>query len=441
VAVEIVMPAMEMAQAVATFVEWLKTEGEAVRKGEPLMLIETDKVSVEIEAPASGILANLTARAGDEVPVGQVIGLVLEPDAMQLKESKAATGGSDPGQNRRLSAATPLARRIAAEHALDPGTIPDVTGRVQKADMLAYLQPESSTATVTHSSKLKPASPKARSLAAEHDLALEGIAGSGEGGAILVADVERTVEQHAQERLSAQAPLLPELPAYRTIPLSGARRLIADRTQASYQSAPHIALTLSVDMSEARRLVEHLSPTIQAEIGHALTMTAVIAKFVGSSLTKHRRLNAHVLDGEIHEFDSVLLGVAVAIADGLVVPVIRQIEAKGLAAIQSELNDLTDRARNRSLKLSEIKGSTFTISNLGMYGVEQFTAILNAPEAGILSIGKIQDTPVGREGQIVLRPIMQVTLNADHRAVDGALAAAFLQTLQQTLENPYTLLG
>lgn len=439
-AVEIVMPALEMAQETGTLVRWLKAEGELVRQGEPLMEIETDKVTVTIESPAAGRLANVGAQAGDEIPIGQVIAVLLAEGESAPPPVKPASGTAvSRVSERQPVAATPIARRLAADHDLDLGQIPSAAGRITKEDVVAYLQRHAPPSAGPGAPRLRPASPKARRLAAEHGLALADLVGSGPEGAVQVADVRAALAHRADVLPTAEVPPSPP-DEYDIVPIQGKRKLIAERLQASSQTAPHIALTLSIDMTEVLRLMERLRASIAAQTGQTLTITAVLAKLVGATLRRHPRLNAHVVEEEIRRFTSVHLGIAVALDDGLIVAVIRHIERKGLAAIQAELHDLTARARTGGLKPDEVKGSTFTVSNLGMFGIEQFTAILNPPEVGILAVGVIQETPVGVGGQIVLRPMMQLTLNADHRAVDGAVAAAFLKELKEAMENPYLLL-
>jgi pyruvate dehydrogenase E2 component (dihydrolipoamide acetyltransferase) len=221
--------------------------------------------------------------------------------------------------------------------------------------------------------------------------------------------------------------------------MKGIRKVIAERLQHSAQTAPHIALTLSVDMTEIKRLMANLAGPVRQETGLELTLTAILARVTALALIRHPRLNAHLVDQEIREFKEVALGIAVALEDGLIVPVIRNAQARGLAALQAELSDLAQRGRAGKLGLDQIKGSTFTISNLGMYGVEQFTAILNPPEVGILAVGAITPGPAELEGQLVMRPLMRLTLMVDHRAVDGAVGAQFLATVKTILENPYRL--
>lgn len=433
--IEIVMPAMEMAQDNATLVAWLKQEGEYVNKGEALFTIETDKVNVDVEAPGAGYLANVRARAGDKVPVGQVIA--------ELVPELASAKSTPPTATQQTIAITPLAERLARELGVEPSTIKPNGGRIEKADVMAYVDAQRAQAEqLTLKARLAPATPKARRLAREHQLDVAGIQFSGAYGAVRVRDVARAIETARATAPRQAAAIATPAPGdeYRVVPVAGIRKTIANRLQASYQTAPHIALTLSADMTEMQRLMEQLNPTVLEQSGHALTLTTVLAKLVSSVLLRHPRVNAHLVGKEIREYNVVHLGIAVALADGLIVPVVRNVNQKGLAAIQAEVTDLATRARSGELKPGEVRGSTFTLSNLGMFEIEQFTAILNAPEVGILSIGSITDTAVKVDGQIVLRPRMQFTLNADHRAVDGAVAARFLQSLKQVIECPYRVL-
>ncbi len=399
-AVEIVMPAVEMAQDSGILVRWLKAEGEFVKQGEPVMEIETDKTVFEFEAPGSGTLANVSAKEGDEIPVGQVV-------AVLLAEGESAPSGA--------AAAAPSAAAPVAENSAS-------------TDGAAQAQPQAAQPGV---GKLPLASPKARRLAKEAGISLAGVRGSGPDGAVLAADV-------AQQAGAAAAPSVAE-DGYEVIPLKGKRRIIAQRMQQSAQAAPHISLSLSVDVGELKRLVERLSSQVESETGAPLKMTPVLAKVTAAALEKHPRLNAHFVDEEIHQYSAIHLGIAVALDDGLIVPVIRDVGGKKLTDVHVEMQDLLSRARSGRLRSEEIKGGTFTISNLGMFGVEQFTSIVNPPEIGILSVGAIADRAVKAKDEIELRPMMQVTVNVDHRAVDGAVAADFLKTLKSLFENPYLL--
>jgi len=430
--IEVIMPKMEMAQDTGTVVRWLKAEGDSVQKGEPLLEVETDKVTVEVEAPGSGILSGVTAQAGAEVPVGQVIARLLAPEAAAPAETEPpveAASGPTP-------AVTPVAQRMAAAHQLDLGRIAPAGRRVTKADVSAHLarQPDE------RKPRLRPASPLARRLAHEEGLDLAGINGSGPEGAVVAADIRAALAAAAKAETMVEKPEAAPVEGYRVIPLRSMRKVIAGRLQQSYQNAPHISLTLPVDMTEMERLMAHLAEPVRQETGKELTLTAILAQAVALALTRHPRLNSHLVGEEIREFEQVHLGIAVALEDGLVVPVIRSAQSKRLAALQIELSDLAGRARANKLALPELKGSTFTLSNLGMYGIEQFTAIINPPEVGILAVGAIMPGPKEVGGQLVMRPLLRLTLMVDHRVIDGAVGAQFLATLKGLLENPYRLI-
>jgi pyruvate dehydrogenase E2 component (dihydrolipoamide acetyltransferase) len=399
---EIVMPALEMSQEFGKMVRWLKAEGEHVQKGEPLMEIETDKTVVEIEAPSSGILSAISAQPGDEVPVGRVIALVLTES-----ESRAVPPPTTPISH------PPVARN-------DGGGPTNSPKRQTETEAGNRPAPRGIVA-----------SPKARRLAVEHGIDLHHVRGSGPDGTVSVADVEAL--------LPAPLPVSEPKPEYVVVPLEGMRRTIADRMQRSHQQAPTIALTTSIDMSRVQELIRASRPAGGAETGPSLTVTAVLLKAVALCLVQHPRINSHLIEGKIYEYRVAHLGLAVALEDGLIVPVIRHVETKTAAALQLESADLVSRARNRRLRLEESKGATFTVSNLGMFGVEQFSAIVNPPEVGILAVGAMKETPVGIDGKVALRPMMLVTLNVDHRVVDGAVAARFISGLKDKLENPSCL--
>ena len=503
----VVMPALEMAQETGTLLRWLKQEGEPVQRGEPLMEIETDKVTLEIEAGGSGVLAQVSAAPGDVVPVGQVIALLLAegeaaegvapassapltPDPVPPvgtgdfpgfggspapgKGASDDMGGSEdpatqPGRRSRGAqgqlAASPLARRLAAEHGVDLRHVRAASGRITKNDVEAWLErrpeevtpapmplsgptpggsPSGREALGRDVNIAIPASPLARRMAAERGLDLADLEGSGPEGAVLAADVSAAVREaeaaSAAETIVAAAEPTVAHDLRRVVPLTGMRGAIAARTQASAQAAPHISLTLGADMRAALLLQQQLSSAVETASGHKLTLTAVLARVVAETLGSHPRLNAQLLDDGIHELRAVNLGVAVALDDGLLVPVIRDCGGLGLAELQARLQELAQRARARQLTSSEMGGGTFTLSNLGMYGIEHFTAIINPPEVAILSVGAVQECVVADAGQVAVRPMLQLTINVDHRAVDGAVAAAFLRDVKRTLEDPWSLL-
>jgi len=404
-ATEVIMPKVDMVMDEGTFVEWLKGEGDTVEKGEPLFVILTDKANIELEAPASGILAGLRARPDDVIPVSEVIAYILEPgEALPTAETRPTA-----------PAEVPIAAEPRVAEAPRPGE-----GKVR-------------------------ATPVARRLAAELGIDLSQVAGRGPQGRIHKADVlafagplrEVTAPPLAAPVLHA---VLPEARRGEVVPLAGPRRIIAERMAHSASTAPHIALSLRVDMSEAARLRDRLLEPLQQKTGYRLSFTTILARAVAAVLPQHPYLNSSLHGEEIILWEDVHLGVATSVEEVLIVPVIREAQRKSLEQILVALGDLTERARARRLTPAEMTGSTFTLSNLGMFGVESFTAIINPPEAAILAVGKIVDTPVSVEGEIVLRPLLQLTLSADHRLVDGVAAARFLADLKTTLENPYLLI-
>ena len=408
-AAEIVMPALEMAQETGTLVRWLKEEGEWVSRGEPLMEIETEKALMEIEAADSGILSNIIAHPGDEVPVGQVIALLLTEQEQVTTPSHLPGSTQVPGEDQKQ----PLSQATVTQPVRREGG-------------------QSSSVHSRAASKLTPTSPKARRLARERGIDLSAISGSGPRGSKSADDVLREATEVPRSSGASSA-------EYEVVRITGMRKTIAERLQRSHRAAPHISLTVSVDMSQVRQRIHELTTKVAATADTPFAVTTVVSKAVATALRQHPRVNAHLIEEKIREYKVVHLGIAVALEDGLVVPVIRNVERKNLTILQSELDELIILARSRRLQVQEMKGGTFTISNLGMFGIEQFSAILNPPQVAILSVGAIREMPLGVQGQMLLRPVMQVTVTVDHRAVDGAVAARFVNCLQEVLENPGSL--
>lgn len=428
-ATEIIMPKVDMVMESGTFVEWLRKEGERVEKGQPLFVIMTDKAAIEIEAPATGILSEVRAKPDDVIPVTQTIAYILEP------------GEKLPGGTPRIAAA--VNGRTTPPGVENPLPMPPAL------ELAPAMQPEASLGKVR-------ATPLARRMAAHLGVDLMAIPGRGPKGRIHKADVLSAVEQkalpaaaHTPAAPSISAPLqalpglaipLPDARQKKIIPLAGARKIIAERMAYSAQVAPHITLTVSVDMSEAARLRSRVQKRLEEKTGYRLSFTAIIARVVAKVLGNHPVLNASLAGDKIIAWEDVHLGIATNIDDYLVVPVIREAQTKTLEQVLSSLGDLVERARSRKLSPAEMSGSTFTISNLGMFGIESFSAIINPPEAAILAVGAIVDTYVKVDQAMVERPVMKMTLSADHRVVDGVAAAHFLTELKGTLEDPYFLI-
>lgn len=411
----IIMPKFGFTQEESTIVAWLKQAGDTVEKGEPICEVTTDKVDMEIESPGDGILAGLRCAPGDTVPVTTVIATLLAPGE-SLPETDAE------------SAATPLARRIAAAEGVDLAKVAGSgpRGRITRHDVERRIAAPQDT---SDGGRRVRATPAARRVVREHGLALAEISGSGPRGRVQAADALAAVPA---------APPSPRREPVR-VPLEGMRRTIAERMQRSAQQAPHITLTLDVDMSKALALRDYAGK--RETEGMRLSLTALIVKAAAWALSEHPALNAYLVDDAILLLPEINVGVAVALEEGLIVPVIRDADRKGLRTIDAELTALATRARAGELAAQDVADGTFTVSNLGMFGIDRFTAILNPPQVGILAVGRVATRFVpDAEGRPLAHPLMTLTLSADHRAVDGAVAARFLSALQGALEEPARIL-
>jgi pyruvate dehydrogenase E2 component (dihydrolipoamide acetyltransferase) len=408
----VIMPALELAQETGKVLRWLKAAGESVVKGEPIVEIETDKVTVEIEAPASGVLGDVTAREGDVVAVGKTIALIHAP-------------GEAPASDSAVKA-SPLARKLAEQHGVDLARVKTASSRIEKADVLAHVDRQKSTANGV-AARLPAASPKARRLAAERGVDLSGVLGSGPGGAVLVADVP--TEARPRTGIETARPTGPTV--------GNVWRIMAERMTSSWTSAPHFYLVREVDVTRLTTWRERAS----ARSGARITYTDVMIRLVAAALVAHPRVNVAWKDGAIFQHGGIDLGLAVAIEDGLVVPVLRGADTLTLAEIAARREDLVTRAQAGKLRPADIQGGSFTISNLGMYGVDAFNAIVNPPQAAILAVGRIAERVVAVGGQPTVRPTMVLTLSCDHRALDGARAAQFLGALADLVEEPLALLA
>jgi len=472
--VPVINPKLEMAQEAATVVEWLKREGEPVEKGEPLLTVETDKVTVEIESPASGILAGVRAAPGQVVPVTEVIAYILQPGEELGEPASRQIGKSANQQISRLAhlpfspspplplssaPATPVAQRLAAAAGVDLSAVQGtgLGGRITKSDVMAAAAPSPGKVRAT---------PAARRSAREQGVDLQTIAGSGPRGRVQAADVATVAltpgsspEVGRGETVALTLAPSPEVGRGETValtlapspeagrgeamvvPLAGMRRTIAERMTASYREAPHITFTARVDVSGFEQVRAQFNAKAQVTGQPRASVTVLIVKAVAWALKRHPYLNSTLHGDEIHLLPEVNVGVAVALEEGLIVPVVHDADRKSVGEIAAEVHDLTIRAREGRLVPADVAGGTFTVSNLGPFGIEQFTAIINPPQAAILAVGATQrEAVVDEDGQVVARPIMRMTLSADHRIVDGAIAARFLSDLREALEAPALIL-
>jgi pyruvate dehydrogenase E2 component (dihydrolipoamide acetyltransferase) len=388
-----------------TIVRWLKSEGDSVEKGEPLYELDTDKVTQEVEAEASGVLLKILAREGEEIEVGKRIAVIgeqgeevsAEAEAeVEVDEDEQEEGSPGPAREEERGRG-----RDAAAEEQEPAAEDTQPSRVN--------------------GRIK-ASPLARRIARERNIELASLTGTGPEGRIVAEDVERAAATPAHATVGA-APLEAEV-----VPLTSIRRTIARRLTQAWE-APAFQISMSADMTRAQALRERLRD-------QKVTVTDVLTKLAAIALLRHREVNAHFADDELRIFPSAHIGLAVATERGLVVPVIREVERKSLVDLAIERGQLVERARDAKLTQEDLEDGTFTISNLGMYGVEIFTAVLNPPQAAILAVGAIEEKPVVEDGELVVRPLMAMTLTCDHRAVDGAKASEFLRELKTLLEEP-----
>lgn len=428
------MPALGMAQETGTLIQWLKSAGDSVTKGEPLMEIETDKATVEIEAPASGVLSSVTAQPGDIIPVGQRIALILAPgesDSTRLPQSKSEPASSPKSDSASAAiTATPVAARLAAEHNLDISQIKPNGGQIRKEDVLAFLEDEGrSMKNESSSSSRVLASPKARRLAQEHGIDLTTVKGTGPNGAVIVSNLQSLISDSPILQSSTNSITNYELPRI--------WRVMVDRISQAWTTIPHFYLIREVNAS---RLVAWREK-VQNNFAEKITYTDLFVRLTAVALRKYPRLNASWQNDNIVLNSEINIGLAVAIDDGLVVPVIHRADELNLSQLSTRRGEIVARAQAGKLSLDDLSGGTFTISNLGMYGVDAFNAIVNPPQAAILAVSRIADRVVALNGQPAVQPMLTFSLSCDHRVVDGARGAQFLQALADLVEEPLQLLN
>lgn len=390
-AISVVMPALEMAQETGKLLAWRKKEGEPVVKGEPLLEIETDKAVVEVEAPGDGILAGVTAQAGAEVPVGQTIAWLVQP------------GEASPVQS---ATAAPSARGTSSPE--------------RAAVTAAAAAPGPSAAAAPQ------ISPKARRLSQELGVDASHLRGTGPGGVITAEDVQA----------AANAKVSPTGAPAEGEKLSQIARLMAERTTQSWTTVPHFFVVREVDATELRATLQRLGPAIEKARGVRVTLTDLLIALVARVLRKHPRVNSTWTGQAIRPNPDVNISVAMAVEGGVVGAVIHKADALEVGEISAQRQELTDRARANKLRPADISGGTFTISNLGMYEVDAFTAIITPPQAAILAVGGMADRVVPVDGKPEVRPMMTLTLSSDHRVIDGARAAQFMKDLADALRTP-----
>lgn len=478
-ATNITMPQMGFDMTEGTIANWLKNEGDPVLKGDPIAEIETDKTTIQIEAFASGVLAKIVVPAGGKVPVGATIGIIAAageavaapakgPEPVEGPKPAAAPVASPvpapvvaaPGAG--AANATPVARRMAEEMGVDLARIAGSgrDGQITKGDVDAYLAsakpapapavaaaPAPVAAPAATASGRIIASPAAKAVAAEKGVDLRQVVGTGPEGRVMKADVEAAPVKIPAVSAPVVAPTVAATPAAAPAapavgdtrkPLSRMRQIIATRTQQSKANAPHFYITVAVEMDAALALRAQVNESLKAE-GVKVSVNDLVVRAVALALKKHPGMNASFVGDAIETHAGIHVGSAVSLDSGLITVTVRDADQKSIRQISVEMTGLASRAKSGKMLPGDAGGQTFSISNMGMYGVENFIAIINGPDAGILAVAAAKPEAVVRDGQIVIRSIMRITLSGDHRVTDGAAGADFVNEVKRLLENPWSL--
>ena len=414
---EALSPTMEEGQ----LVQWLKAEGDSIASGDVLAEIETDKATMELVARGEGILRKIFLDAGGTAAVGAVIGVIAPEDEDISGIEGVSGGGGDPPASAELAAeVAPLA---------EPGP----------AATAAPVVPASApVAPIAVGGRVK-ASPLARRLAEEMGVDLSLVVGSGPGGRVVKRDIEAAKAAGVSAPAPAAPTWIPDEDEFEDVQTSQMRKTIAKRLITSIGPVPTFYLTVDIDMGRVIEARKSINAMLEKD-GIKVSINDIVLKAVAGALRQHPNCNAQWHDGFIRRFNSVHIGVAVAVDDGLITPVVKNAHLKGITQIGAEVRELAGRARDKKLMPDEYTGATFSVSNLGMFGIHEFTAIINPPEAGILAVGGIEQTPVVVDGEVVVRPRMRITMSCDHRVIDGAQGSRFLQTLSGMLEEPTAIL-
>ena len=432
-ATNVLLPQWGMNMENGLLVKWLVKEGDAVDAGQPLVEVETAKIESELETPVSGVVAHIMVPEGTTVDVGSIVAVIAEPGEDVPRPSAAspprgptverrkAPGAAALGQRGRGVQVTPVARRLAGQHKIDldrvQGTGPN--GRIIEEDVARAVEAE-------RSAEQRPAVqvvPRARQLASQHGIELGQVQGTGPNGRVLVADVEQAI-----------ATLVPS-GVGEVIPFKGIRKTIADRMIHSAQSTAAVTLTTEADVTEAVRFKEELLSRWREHRIRPLEIDLIV-KAAAEALKEHPRLNALVAKDEIRLLEEINVGVATAVPDGLMVPVIKRADEKDLLSIAREIREMADKSRKSQLSVDDVTGATFTITSLASYDIDAFTPIIDSPQVAILGVGRVAVKPGVHRGEVVVRSMMFLSLTFDHRALDGAPAGEFLRAVKQKLEAP-----
>ena len=448
-ATKVHMEALSPTMEEGRLISWLKKEGDQVNEGDVLAEIETDKATMELVARGSGVLRKHLLAEGASVAVGTVIGVIAgaDEDISGIAGDGAAPAPAQaeaPKEAPKEAAEAPKAAAKAPKEAAEAETTEPEAKPAGASTATQTAPPPAAAPAPTNGGGRVKASPLAKKLAAEAGLELRSVQGSGPGGRITKRDIEAAATQPATATQPAAAATRAPLrgaagPDYEDIPLTQMRKTIAKRLVTSIGPVPTFYLTIEVDMTHLQSARERINARLEAQ-GVKVSINDFIIKAVAAALRQHPEVNAQWTDTAIRRFNRVHVGVAVAVEDGLITPVVRDADQLGVAEISQQVRDMAKRARERKLQPEEYTGATFSISNLGMFGIDEFTAIINPPEAGIIAIGKVEDKVVVNFGEMVAQPRMRMTMSCDHRVIDGATGAKYLQTLRQYLEEPTMML-
>lgn len=440
-ATQIIMPKLGATMEEGTIVKWLVEVGDEIEEGDPIAEILTDKITLEIESTVDGVVLKTFFEEGDVVEVQSLVAYIGEegevvpenagsseakvddsPDNLTANDEAIHESNNGGISTKNKVRRTPAARKLAEDNKVKlesvEGTGPK--GRVKKQDVKAYINKKGEDSKVT---------PLAQKTASINDINTKDIKGSGVNDKVVQADVLNTMHlNHTSEKVEERKPF------------TGMRKMIADRLSISAYTAPHVTLTSEIDMTEVVEMRKKLIPTIESQVGLRVSYNEILIKAVASTLKSHNNINLSLQGNEIIYHADINIGFAVAIPDGLVVPVIKDASNKGLGQIIAESKELGNLAKMGNLTSEQMTGGTFTISNLGMFAVDAFNPIINQPESAILGVGRIVEKPIGINGEIKLRSMMTLSLSFDHRVIDGAPAASFLTDLKDMLENPMKLI-
>jgi pyruvate dehydrogenase E2 component (dihydrolipoamide acetyltransferase) len=446
-ATQVIMPKLSPTMEEGQLSRWLKKEGDKVSMGEPLAEIDTDKATMEMQALANGVLRKIIINEGESAPLGQIIAIIGEPDEDISAMLGSAAAPAQPAT--KAPEKEPEQTKVdATQPAAPTGGQAAPSPPIQRAGV-ATVESVSTPGNGAQAGKQGErliVSPLAARMAAESGVDLRSLSGSGPGGRIVKRDIEAAMQAQQSTATAAATGAVVKFPVrqagiteaspYRDEPASEMRRIIAKRLVTSLGPIPHFFLTTEIEMdrvAEMRRNIKELDPELK------ISVNDIIIKVAAAALIAHPQVNASFQDKNVRYYERADVGVAVAIEEGLITPVVRSADQKSLSEIAQEVRDLAERARKRKLKPEEYTGASFSISNLGMFGIDEFTAVINPPEGAILAVGAMSAKPVVRENEIVVRQMMRVTMSCDHRVIDGATGAKFLQTFKRILENPLYL--